>query len=666
MPDSMRATLDVALGGQYVIQRLLGRGGMGAVYLAVERSLERLVAVKVLAPEVAGAPAHRERFRREALVAARLSHPHIVPLYAFGEARGLCYYVMGYVRGESLAERLKREGPLPCEAVRRVLAELGDALDYAHRRGVVHRDIKPANILLDDESGRALLADFGIARSPDAAERLSMSGVAVGTPHYMSPEQALGSAGLDGRSDIYSLGVLGYVMLTGREPFTGENAQQVAYAHVTREPPPLLGAVPDTPAELAAAVTRCLAKDPADRWPDGRSLRRSIGYDESAETAPPSELRDLPSFGTLSTVWAITWTAVGVGAARTAAERWVCALLAVLVPFGLALDVLAIRRPGLRLRDVVRVAFWPPTWWGLWWPSALRRRGDLWRRLPWIARWTRTAITAAVVVAPALLALSIAGPPAPLADLLAPYPWWLAAAEGALLATLLATFVGVVTWGRPRGLSLMDMVRLVHGPTIVSASWSAAPIAGLLAPAGEGRATAPPPATPQALLRAVLEATGSQTGEGATLSNEAAAGARRLVEAIEQLDAEIAALGSAADAGETTRLEARLAAVEQSAAADAEHEEMRRLLRSELDLVRRLGARREAAVTRRAHLVELLQRLWSLLGETDTGVTPADAGRQRRAERLRALLAHAVEQADDVADATQPDEPSPHPRSTRS
>jgi hypothetical protein len=660
VPDSIRATIDVALGTQYTIQRLLGRGGMGAVYLAVERSLERLVAIKVLAPDVAGASAYRERFRREARVAARLSHPNIVPLYAFGEARGLCYYVMGYVRGESLAERLKREGPLPCEAVRRILAELGDALDCAHRHGVVHRDIKPANILLDDESGRALLADFGVARSHDTLDRLSASGIAVGTPHYMSPEQALGSAELDGRSDIYSLGVLAYVMLTGHEPFTGENAQQVAYAHVTREPPPLLDAAPDTPAELAATVERCLAKDPADRWPDGRCLRRSLGYDESAETAPPSELRDLPSFGTLATVWALVWAAVGVFGARTAAQRWACALLAVLIPFGLALDVLAIRRPGLRLRDVARVAFWPPTWWGLWWPSALRRRGDLWTRLPWIARWTRTTITVAVVVAPTLLILSIAGPPEPLADALAPHPWWLVAAEGALLAMLLAAFAGVVAWGRRRGLSLVDMVRLVHGPTIVSPSWSAAPIAGLLAPP-HGAPRSAPPTTPQALLRAVLETAGSRTGEAATRSQEAASGARQLVEAIERLDAEIAALAAHADAGEVARLEARLAAVEQSAPGAGEREEIRRLLVAELELVRRLGARRDAVVARRAHLVELLQRLWLLLEEMGDPTTAADAERDRRRERLRALVAHANEQADDVADPAQSEEPSPQP-----
>jgi hypothetical protein len=226
---------------------------------------------------------------------------------------------------------------------------------------------------------------------------------------------------------------------------------------------------------------------------------------------------------------------------------------------------------------------------------------------------------------------------------------------------LLAAFAGVVAWGRRRGLSLVDMVRLVHGPTIVSPSWSAAPIAGLLAPPRGGASRPAPPETPQALLRAVLEAAGSRTGEAATHWQEAAAGARRLVEATERLDAEIAALAAHADAGEVARLEARLAAVEQSAPGAGEREEIRRLLVAELELVRRLGARREAVVARRAHLVELLQRLWLLFEEMGDPTTAAGAERHRRWERLRALVAHANEQADDVADPARSEEPSPQP-----
>ena len=195
---------------------------MGAVYLAIERSLERLVAIKVLSPEISAVAENTERFRREARIAARLAHPNIVPLYAFGEVDGLWYYVMGYVRGGSLAERLSFEGRLPCEVVQRVLSELADALDCAHGQGIIHRDIKPGNVLLEAGSGRPLLADFGIARSVDAGERLTATGLVIGTPTYMSPEQAIGAREIDGRSDIYSLGVLAYEMLTGGESSTSK------------------------------------------------------------------------------------------------------------------------------------------------------------------------------------------------------------------------------------------------------------------------------------------------------------------------------------------------------------------------------------------------------------------------------------------------------------
>src|SRR5919202_27896 len=206
--DPLRAALVETLSPQYDVLRLLGRGAMGAVYLARERSLERLVAIKVLPFGGGTSPDARERFRREARIAARFMHPNILPLYAFGEVGDLAYYVMGYVHGQSLGERLRMEGRLSPEIVRRIVAQLADALDYAHRQGVVHRDVKPDNVLIDDESGRPVLADFGIAkavpsgaavltgRSPTGA--LTETGVAVGTPHYMSPEQALGGT-VDGR-----------------------------------------------------------------------------------------------------------------------------------------------------------------------------------------------------------------------------------------------------------------------------------------------------------------------------------------------------------------------------------------------------------------------------------------------------------------------------------
>ena len=565
---------------------------------------------------------------------------------------------MGYVRGESLAERLAFEGRLPCDLARRILAELADALDYAHRRGVVHRDIKPANVLVDDESGRVMLADFGVAKSAAAFEGLSVAGLAVGTPQYMSPEQALGSAEVDGRSDIYSLGVLAYVMLTGREPFDGASPQQVAYGHVARAAPSVRDAAPDTPADLAAVVARCLAKDPAERWPDGKCLRSAIGCEESAETATPGELRDIPSFGTLALAWALSWTAIGVSRARSAAEGWVCALLAGSIPLGLLLDVLMIKRPGLRTRDILRVSFWPPMWWGLWWPPSLRRRGDIWGRLPRIARWTRTAITLALVAAPALLFVAHAPLPSSVAAVLARHPWWFAAAEGGLLALLLATTAAVTWWARTRGLSLLETVRLVHGPTIVSASWTASPLSRLLLPPPGPNRHSVPPATPDELLRAVCAALHPPGAAAGAIEQGAASSARRLVAAVRRLDVEIASLARYADGGEVARLEARLAAARQPVErASDDHSAFRDLLLTELDLLRRLRTRHDLAAERRAHLVDLLRRLWALLSDAaGAPLRPSGPDGAPFRERLRAMIAQIDEQA---ADAVPPDRPQP-------
>jgi len=187
--DALRETLEKAIGFQYRIERLLGRGGMGAVYLAHELALDRDVAIKVLPPEQASAPQFRERFRREARTAARLTHPNIVPLHTFGEVNGLVYFVMGYVAGEPLASRIRRKGPFASDEARTMIAEIADALNYAHRHGVVHRDIKPDNILIDAEAGSALLTDFGIAKATFADAQLTTAGQLMGTPAYMSPEQ---------------------------------------------------------------------------------------------------------------------------------------------------------------------------------------------------------------------------------------------------------------------------------------------------------------------------------------------------------------------------------------------------------------------------------------------------------------------------------------------
>src|SRR3990172_6937736 len=222
--------LTAALAGRYRIERQLGSGGMATVYLAEDLKHHRQVALKVLRPELA-AVLGPERFLREIEIAAKLNHPHILPLFDSGEAEGVLYYVMPYVAGESLRERLSREKQLGIEDALQIAREVADALDYAHRRGVVHRDIKPENILLEERL--AAVADFGIARGISVAggERITATGVAVGTPEYMSPEQASGRGELDGRSDIYALGCVFYEMLAGHPPFTGTTAQEILARH---------------------------------------------------------------------------------------------------------------------------------------------------------------------------------------------------------------------------------------------------------------------------------------------------------------------------------------------------------------------------------------------------------------------------------------------------
>ena len=259
--DRLRA----ALAARYALERELGRGGMATVYLARDLRHGRLVAIKVLRPEIAAALGP-ERFLREIELAARLTHPHILPLHDSGQAGGFLYYVMPYIEGESLRERLEREGPLPLEDALRITRDVTSALSYAHGHDVVHRDIKPENILLS--GGEAVVADFGIARAITAAAAgtLTETGIAIGTPGYMSPEQATESERLDGRSDIYSLGCMLYEMLAGEPPYTGANARSVIAKQLT-DPVPSVRRLRDTiPPAIDGAVSKALAKAPADRF----------------------------------------------------------------------------------------------------------------------------------------------------------------------------------------------------------------------------------------------------------------------------------------------------------------------------------------------------------------------------------------------------------------
>ena len=292
MPDLLLDRLVAAVGAQYLVDAEIGRGGMAVVYRATDVRLNRRVAIKLLPPELAFNPDVRERFLREAQTSAQLTHPHIVPIYTVDEREGLVYFVMALVDGESLAQRLSREPQLPIADARRILADVADALAYAHGRGVVHRDVKPDNIMIDRVTGRAVVTDFGIARATAGDSRLTVTGVAVGTPAYMSPEQAMGERELDGRSDIYSLGVVGYQMLAGAPPFRAANTPAMLVKHLSETPQPLGPKRPDAPAALVNAIMRALAKKPEHRWTDAAEFRAAIlGLRESGAFVEPDDHR---------------------------------------------------------------------------------------------------------------------------------------------------------------------------------------------------------------------------------------------------------------------------------------------------------------------------------------------------------------------------------------
>src|SRR5467141_1724075 len=255
-----------ALADRYAIEREVGRGGMATVFRAQDLKHRRPVALKVLKPELAAALGG-QRFLREIEIAAGLSHPHILPLYDSGDAGGLLYYVMPFVEGETLRGRLTREKQIPLDESLRITRELADALHYAHGQGLVHRDVKPENVLF--VTGHAVLSDFGIARAVTAAatgEHLTQTGAGIGTPSYMSPEQASGAVELDARTDVYSLGCVLYEMLAGRTPFIGPSGQAIIAQCFTQPPPPLHTLTESVPEWVEQALMKALAKEPGERF----------------------------------------------------------------------------------------------------------------------------------------------------------------------------------------------------------------------------------------------------------------------------------------------------------------------------------------------------------------------------------------------------------------
>src|SRR2546425_6700856 len=290
LPRARKIVIErTAIGGVNPLERELGRGGMGVVYLAREVRLDRPVAIKLLPPHHAGDSHLRDRFLREARTAAKLSHPHIIPIFAVDEVGAFVFFAMAYVAGETLTERVRRRGPLPPSEAGRVLREVAWALAYAHSQGLVHRDVKPDNIMLEEATGRALVADFGIAGQVRGAAGLD-GGEVIGTPEFMSPGQGLGEH-VDGRSDMYALGIVGYFALSGKLPFEAGKATEVLAKQITEPAPPLASVAAAVPRRLAHAIDRCLEKDPLSRPQKGEELADQLGLALEQRRELPVALR---------------------------------------------------------------------------------------------------------------------------------------------------------------------------------------------------------------------------------------------------------------------------------------------------------------------------------------------------------------------------------------
>ncbi len=314
MPSPITAeflALQEILAGRYSIERELGRGGMGVVLLARDVALDRLVAIKLLPPELASDPAPREQFLREARTSAGLSHPNIVPIHAVEEHGELVFFVMGYVDGETLRDRVERAGPLTPRYAMKMIQEVAWALAYAHQRGIVHRDIKPDNIMIEQATDRAMVTDFGIAQV-QRGEDDAPTGEIIGTARYMSPEQACGEQ-VDARSDLYSLGATFFWALTGRPPFDAANLPAVLAKHVSEPPPAIKSVRPEVPPKLASLIDQCLEKAPDRRPQSGDDIARMAGEARGRDFRAPPLVRSFVRNAEISTMVVLAAVIGGTG-----------------------------------------------------------------------------------------------------------------------------------------------------------------------------------------------------------------------------------------------------------------------------------------------------------------------------------------------------------------
>ncbi|HYW51939.1 MAG TPA: protein kinase [Gemmatimonadaceae bacterium] len=641
--DPLRDALVDAVGDSYEIVRLIGRGGMGAVYLARDRALERLVAIKVLPPGSATDAGVLERFRREAKTVASLQHVGIVPLYAFGERRGLCWFVMGYVRGESLASRIERETVLDVETVRTLLAQVAEALDHAHRQGIVHRDIKPDNILLDDTTGRAMLTDFGIARADalQAGTSLTQVGSVMGTPHYMSPEQATAEPGIDGRSDLYSVGVVGYQLLSGTLPFDGRSFRELLMQHVSAAPKPLSAVAPSVPTDLSEAVMRCLEKEPAKRFSDGRSLRAAVGgsaYNDETLSYELAELQNTVATSVMVVLVCATLVLCAMlrGGTLLSVPGWLWFTPVLAMPLQW-FKVREAQKRGYEWSTIRRVMTLPPRWWWLWWPRSWRRTGDVHDQLPPVlksARLMTSVMTILVLLEMPLVAW--ATDPRRLAireRIPGAHAYfsmrWLANVDGIVPLSALVLFLLVLVTSalvadflsrratKGLGVSYMDRQRLSYKPTD-SAFWRDPRIQAIYRRQQVDRR----PRTPQEFVSQILAAAGTLPPSVTDTGNSATTAARRLLDAMAAHERELALLEKAAPREQLERLEAEIV-LHESEAGDPEAVA---LLVNQRDALLRSRERMLLVTSRRDEAAARLESLWADVRRLAT-TTDADAAR---------------------------------------
>lgn len=627
--ETLRATLQTNLFESYEILSTLGVGGMGTVFLAKERALDRFVAIKTLRREHAVTPHSRERFRREARIAAQLSHPGILPLYAFGEVSGLWYLVMGYVRGQTLAQRIRSAGAMHHTQVVQILRAVAESLEHAHQRHVIHRDIKPANILLDEESGRPLLADFGISKAIGHGDTLTHSGDVLGTPQYMAPEQILSAQDSTPASDIYALGAVGYAMLTGHAPFSTVSDSELLATRAALEVPSLLSTHPNVPRELSTIVMKCLATRPELRYQNARQFIESLDHvNELTASQVTPKLREVAGFGAYATAWFMLWTALAFALIPNA-QRWPFFLFALLVPLGLLLQISRSRESSTGWLQLSRVAFWPPVWWGMWWPKRLRRPDDLWNRLPWFARTVRTMLSICILALPVLvvgaerlLLLDSAGA--------ATGRWNLA--FGALVAVAATALTGGVIAARRFRLQSGDTMQFLVGPTVSSDFWKQPDVVQALQADASG-VRAPAHDVPSDYVRAIEEVMRASAIGAAAAREQPVIMARRITSALSSLSREVSLLERDASREAIDRVSARLASLTSGLPnAREEHRELIIIVESELQLLRRMEQRRVLALNEHSELFAVLREMWEVVSHQQLSAN--DAAQSSRLSNL--------------------------------